>query len=33
LPAGHPHLAEHEEDGLHEHVFIIDDHHPRWPKT
>ena len=33
LPEGHPHLAEHEEDGMHEHVFIIDDHHPRWPKA
>jgi len=32
LPAGHPHLAEHKENGRHQHVFIIDDQHPRWPQ-
>ncbi|KMN81268.1 major facilitator transporter [Chromobacterium sp. LK11] len=33
LPADHPHLAEHEADETHEHVFVIDDLHPRWPKS
>ena len=33
LPAGHPHLAEHEADEAHEHVFVIDDLHPRWPRA
>lgn len=32
LPTGHPHLAEHEKNGGHQHVFIIDDQHPRWPQ-
>ncbi|MCS3802691.1 MULTISPECIES: MFS transporter [Chromobacterium] len=32
LPGGHPHLLEHEQGGEHEHVFIIDDQHPSWPK-
>jgi len=32
LPAGHPHLAEHEKNGRHQHAFIIDDQHPRWPQ-
>ncbi|UTH75168.1 MFS transporter [Chromobacterium sp. IIBBL 290-4] len=27
LPAGHPHLAKHEADEAHEHVFVIDDPH------
>ena len=31
LPSGHPHLAEH--GGGHAHAIVIDDLHPRWPKT
>ena len=33
LPADHLHLAEHEADQIHEHVFVIDDLHPRGPKA
>ncbi|OQS20657.1 MFS transporter [Chromobacterium violaceum] len=32
LPVGHPHLAAHEADQIHEHVFVIDDLHLRWPR-
>lgn len=31
LPAGHPHLAEH--GAIHAHAIVIDDIHPRWPKS
>lgn len=31
LPSGHPHLAEH--GGGHAHAIVIDELHPRWPKT
>jgi len=32
LPAGHPHLAEHEQDAG-DHPYVIDDLHARWPKS
>jgi MFS family permease len=31
LPAGHPHLAAHAQDGRHNHPLVIDDLHPVWP--
>ncbi len=31
LPADHPHLAEHLNNGQHAHAFVIDDLHARWP--
>lgn len=27
-----PHLVKHGKDGAHEHIFVIDDQHPHWPK-
>ncbi len=32
LPPDHPHLAEYGR-APHEHVYVIDDHHPAWPRT
>lgn len=31
LPPDHPHLAKHDGD-MHQHIFVIDDLHARWPK-
>lgn len=31
LPDDHPHLREHSARGRHQHAYVIDDHHLRWP--
>ncbi|WP_343594934.1 MFS transporter [Acinetobacter sp.] len=32
LPVGHEHLVQHYHNGRHEHEFMIDDYHHKWPK-
>lgn len=32
LPSDHPHLREHSAQGRHQHAYVIDDHHLRWPR-
>ncbi len=36
LPSGHPHLADTSADGWghrHSHAYVIDSHHPEWPRS
>ena len=32
LPHDHPHLREHLAQGRHQHAYVIDDQHQRWPR-
>lgn len=32
LPADHTHLINHTHAGKHEHEYVIDEHHQKWPK-
>lgn len=32
LPANHPHLREHHQDGRAAHAFVLDDLYPSWPR-
>ncbi len=33
LPEGHPHLADHDGQKGHRHIYVIDDYHTQWPKS